>query len=142
MLQSTLYSDNLDVLSDLVKCEETSYNIYENDWMIMVEESRTQNLQDLLVSDYVKWSLNKFDHSILAKLRCGIVQFRVETGRFVEINLEDRTCQICNLAVVEDKFHFLYVCDIFNDLREIMFDTVSHIFPIVNNMDIYEHFIL
>jgi 23S rRNA-/tRNA-specific pseudouridylate synthase len=97
--------------------------------------------QDFLVSDYVKWSLNRYDRSLLAKFRCGILQLRIETGRFNQTKLEDRTCQICNTPIVEDEFHFLCICICYDDLRQTMFNNVSEKFPIFANMNVNERFL-
>ena len=47
---------------------------------------------------------------MIAKLRCGILQLHVESGRFNQTNLENRTCNVCNNNVIEDEFHFVCIC--------------------------------
>ena len=49
------------------------------------------------------------------KLRCGILQPHVESGRFNETYLENRTCNVCNNNVIEDEFNF--VCTKYSNVR-------------------------
>ena len=44
---------------------------------------------------------------ILAKLRGGIAELRVESGRWVGLSREDRICTQCDSGEVEDVEHFL-----------------------------------
>ena len=66
---------------------------------------------------YVGISLSGYERSVLAQIRFGILKLHVETGRFNNIKLEDRLCQICNQNVVEDESHFLFECNAYDDLR-------------------------
>ncbi len=44
-----------------------------------------------------------------ALLRCGTVPLRIETGRYENVALNDRICQLCDCGNVEDEklFNFL-----------------------------------
>ena len=46
----------------------------------------------------------------MAQIRCGIPPIRIETGRFCNLPVENRPCEICNQNKVEDEFHFLMEC--------------------------------
>jgi len=59
---------------------------------------------------YINLVSNKFERSLIAKLRCGILQLNVELGRFNQTKLEDRLCKICKEGFVEDEIHFVCVC--------------------------------
>ena len=48
---------------------------------------------------------------------CGILQLRVESGRFINLKLNERLCQLCDLNCLEDDFHFLCICPVYSDLR-------------------------
>ena len=39
----------------------------------------------------------------------------VETGRFVEEPLEQRTCRLCHGDCIKDEVNFLSECDTYND---------------------------
>ena len=47
---------------------------------------------------------------ILAKLRGGTAELRLETGRWVGLRREDRVCAHCSLGEVEDVEHFVSRC--------------------------------
>ena len=68
------------------------------------------------------------EQDIFAQFCCGILPFRVETGRRQRVRddttgqtrslkLEERVCSICSSGEVEDNYHFLLKCDIFADIR-------------------------
>ena len=48
---------------------------------------------------------------ILAKLRGGTAELRVESGRWVGLSREDRSCTQCGSGEVEDVEHFLLRCN-------------------------------
>ena len=54
---------------------------------------------------------------MVVKLRCGILQLHVESGRFNQTNLENRTCNVCNINVIEDKFNFVCICPEYSNIR-------------------------
>ena len=72
----------------------------------------------MIVSDYVKNSTNRYKRSILAKFRSGILQLRIESGRYSNTKVEERLCELCNLNEVEDEFHFLCKCPYLTNCRE------------------------
>ena len=49
---------------------------------------------------------------------CGILQLRVESGRFISQKIEERIFQLCDLNCVEDEIHFLCICPVYSDLRK------------------------
>ena len=117
---------NNQTLCDLTECELLLTNIIEKEWKTQINNKpklRTYKLykKNYKTSDYVINTLNRFNRSMLAKFRTGILQLRVETGRFTQMKLEDRTCQICNLNLIEDEIHFLCVCNKYDELRKILF---------------------
>ena len=59
---------------------------------------------------YINLVSNTCEPSVIAKLRCGILQLNVELTRFNQTRLEDRFCEICMEGFVEDKIHFVCVC--------------------------------
>lgn len=40
-----------------------------------------------------------------------------ETGRFLNINRNDRICNVCNCDSVEDEYHFILECIGYKDIR-------------------------
>ena len=73
----------------------------------------------------------------MAQFRCGILPLRVETGRFVGLKLDQRTCQLCDLNEVEDEIHFITKCPIYSKQREILYNkvTTDQNFPNLNSKE-------
>ena len=67
--------------------------------------------------------------SILAQFRSGILPLKVETGRFQQIPVEDRTCNFCSGLEIEDEKHFLFDCCLYNSLRDTLFEKVCILYP-------------
>ena len=63
--------------------------------------------------------LSFVQRKFLAKIRLGCLELRIETGRYARPRLppESRLCQVCNEQKVEDEFHFLFECKIFEQER-------------------------
>ena len=63
-----------------------------------------------------------FKHrSCLSKLRCSAHTLRIEKGRHVNELMADRVCTLCQLDdiyVLEDEYHFLLCCPYYYTLRE------------------------
>ena len=91
--------------------------------------------------EYLKLFMTKYQHSLLSQFRAGILPLRIGTGRFhvksdIEnvnvrpLQVEERTCQMCNSQDIENEFHFLMVCPTYNDNRAKLFNSikVSHEF--------------
>ena len=63
--------------------------------------------------------LSFVQRKFLAKIRLGCLELRIETGRYARPRLppESRLCQVCNEQKVEDEFHFLFECKIYEQER-------------------------
>ena len=55
----------------------------------------------------------------LASLRLSSLKLRIETGRYPQNRIDrvQRKCLNCNLNDLEDEYHFVLICPMFNDLR-------------------------
>ena len=118
-------------LCDIDNCKENIWNIAQNDWNRQAEAKpklRTYvTFKDTLdVTDYVKRTMSRFDRSLLAKFRCGILQLHIETGRFNQTKLPDRICNICNTGNIEDEFHFLCICPYYETERNDLYNYIHH----------------
>jgi len=56
----------------------------------------------------------------LVKIRGGSNRLRIEQGRYVKEAVEDRVCLYCNNDEIEDEYHFMVDCKVYEDLREVM----------------------
>ena len=66
---------------------------------------------------YLQVNIMKTERSHLAQFRCAVLPLKIETGRFSGLSVEDRICQVCNENAMEDELHFLFHCQIYNDIR-------------------------
>ena len=66
---------------------------------------------------YISQNLNRKLRSMLAQLRFGILPLQIETDRFRNIALQERICRVCDLNQVESEIHFLFICPMYNIIR-------------------------
>ncbi len=133
-------------LCDLLLCTEKLYDIFKDNCMRSVETKpklRTFKLfkKDCETSVYVKGCMNKCQRSLLAKFRCGILQLKVETGRFERIELEKRICMLCERKEIETEFHFLINCDLYKDQRNMLYTKANDKYKHFHDMDDQAKFI-
>ena len=63
---------------------------------------------------------------ILCKFRTGNVKLPIETGRWFNIERDDRICHLCN-SDVGDEFHYIFNCTSLSDeRRKEMFYLTTH----------------
>ena len=72
---------------------------------------------------YVFQHLIRQERSALAKLYCGNLPLKVETGRYRNIPREQRLGTTCN--VLDDEVHFLVECARHTEHRNIMLDNIN-----------------
>ena len=93
--------------------------------------------QDIEPSGYLKISLSRFQRSLMAKLRSGILPLALETGRYYRIPIENRFCKLCQNENIEDEIHFLCCCKHFYHERLLFFtklaETGKNIFEMSDN---------
>ena len=72
----------------------------------------------------------------LAKARCGVAPICIETGRYENgkyLPVDQRFCQVCS-EDVEDEFHILLNCPMYEDLHQILNDKACNV-----NVDFIEY---
>ncbi len=79
----------------------------------------TQIKPTLSIEPFVKLNIGRYERSLLAQLRYGILQIQLETGRYNNEKRENRLCKICDRGVVEDQYHFVFHCPAYNDKRNV-----------------------
>jgi len=85
--------------------------------------------------NYVKRYLSKSSRAILAQFRCGISPLKIEIGRFYNIPLELRLCELCSPDSIEDEKHFLLECPEYSDERELLYNAADEINPHFNALE-------
>ena len=79
---------------------------------------------------YVTLNLTRYQRSVCAQFRCGILPLALETGRFHSIPEEDRKCCLCHLDVVENEIHFLLYCPLYHPGRHVLFSKIPDLFSL------------
>ena len=87
---------------------------------------RTYNLYkgEFEYEAYLSVIKNRDKRILTTKLRIGICPLRVETGRYENIGARkrieprERVCLVCGSGEIEDEFHFMMKCSVYNDERE------------------------
>ena len=124
-----------------IKNRIRKHNITENKWLLELNSKpKLRTLKEFKCEfkpePYIISYLSRYQRSLLAQYRCGILPLRIETGRFNlicdtdsrnirRLNLEERTCQLCNLNNIEDEFHLTCVCPLYTNFRNNMYQTVN-----------------
>ena len=76
----------------------------------------------LLEPEKYIYCLNSRKHmSAVARFRCSSHKLQIEQGRHSGTLLENRLCKFCEASdkiVIEDEFHFLLMCPVYDKIRE------------------------
>ncbi len=73
----------------------------------------------------------------MAKFRLSSHTLRIEAGRHERPKLpaENRLCTLCNINLVEDEFHFVFICDLYTNERNDLLDVCNEIIPEFETMN-------
>ena len=61
----------------------------------------------------------------LSKLKCSVHNLNVETGRHNGIADEQRLCILCDKLEIEDEFHFVMSCPVYQQLRNVFLPNID-----------------
>ena len=86
-------------------------------------------------------NISKYQRSLYAQFRIGILPLEIEVGRFHNIELNLRLCKLCNLDVVEDEIHFLCDCPKYSEYRNTLFQIAIISLPTFMNTDSLDKFV-
>ena len=75
--------------------------------------------------DFARCCHDRLQRSLIAQIRSGTLPLNIEVGRFRNIQLEDRICTLCNNNMLEDEFHFVCQCRLYDDIRSNLYDTIQ-----------------
>ena len=80
--------------------------------------------QDHKFEEYL--NIHNFEHRrALTKLRISSHKLEIESGRWNNIQRENRVCKNCLLNKVEDEFHLIFECQMHISERNILFETLQ-----------------
>ena len=107
-------------------------DMYKQNWSTKLSNSSSARsyfiFKDMfLYSDYL--DTIKFERWRIAftRLRTNNHNLAIETGRWTQQPIENRRCKMCN--VLEDEFHFLFECSLYNGLRESLLPRMYYLRP-------------
>ena len=86
---------------------------------------------------YVKMAHSKMSHSIFAQLRLVILPLEIEMGRFRNIPSGSGMCHFCKNEI-DDELHFVCVCPVYSNPRNILFNEIILTYNNFSNLDITE----
>ena len=69
------------------------------------------------LATYLRVLCNSKYRWALSGLRLSSQSLAIETGRHNNIQREDRKCIFCNLNDLEDEYHFIIKCPLYNNIR-------------------------
>ena len=76
---------------------------------------------------------------VFTRLRTNSHFLEIERGRYVNKNECDRLCSLCK--TVENEFHFVMVCPLYEDLRYDFLSEIYYMFPFLQQYSLYEQFL-
>jgi len=115
---------------DIENAKECLLNIEMEEWdnsRFSKSKLRYYNMfkVDFGVEEYLLQNMSKHKRSLMTQFRSGILPLNVETGRFRNIPLGDRVCTVCNMNQIEDEFHFIIQCELYDLLRQKLYDDAN-----------------
>ena len=107
-------AENIDVNQFKAAFKERMFNQYVQVWKTTISESRKCLLyKELKVNFKLESYLYKVPFCLsryLLKFRTCNHRLAIETGRYVNIERNERYCNNCNLNTIGDEFHLFYEC--------------------------------
>ena len=127
----------------LTKLREGLLHIHVRDWSSEIhrDTGRSGNGRNKLrtyrlfksryeVEEYCKLFLPVMHRSAFAKFRCGVAPIKIETGRYENLDVNQRICPFC--SSVEDEMHVILRCETYRDLRNNLFSNANSLLPNCN----------
>ena len=146
-------SYNLDI-SNLEFSETTKQYIRDeikqkfiSDWLSKINDSVNNpglRLYKLFKFDFrcepYLQNVKQFKHrKMFTKLRTNSHLLEIEHGKHLGKLAHDRLCSVCH--AVEDEFHFIMVCPLYNELRHNFLAEITSMFPLLNQYSLYDKFL-
>ena len=91
--------------------------------------------------NYLNLDISKYQRSLFAQFRAGILPLQVEIGRYRNLELSTRICILCNDNEVEDEYHFLCICSFYSHLRNDMYLYANALYDGFDNLDDLDKFV-
>ena len=99
-------------------------DIFTQEWKADLELNQVLTLYkhfktNFKYEDYLTISKCRRYRNALVRLRLSSHSLRIESGRYGQnrISRNERICQFCSIGDIEDEYHFVLVCTMYNELR-------------------------
>ena len=86
------------------------------------------------ICTYLSLVKTRLSRSIIAKMRCGVLDLAIEVGRRKNIPREKRVCLQCCNNIVEDNLHFMFDCTAYTIERHQFLMSCSESIEQIHNM--------
>ncbi len=94
----------------------TMYSNVEHSYCRTVLPIKILSIYNIFIHTY------KNNGNDLTKFRCGVALLKIETRRYTRTPEEERLCTLCNnIQEVESEEHCLIRCELYPDIRQILF---------------------
>ena len=128
---------------DLSEFKRNMFDLMYENWSVNVcYKPKLRNYvkfkRDINTESYISTFLSRYQRSLLAQLRTGILPLHVETGRYYRTPLEQRVCKICQTDEIEDEYHFICICSIYSTERNLFFNQITQCHHNFETLDLEE----
>ncbi len=79
--------------------------------------------------------MNGKHRSYLVQYRCAIFPLEIESGRWQNKPVEERICTVCESGEVKNKFHFIFSCTSYNNIRATFLQNIGNIIPNIRKLN-------
>ena len=138
--------DKIGKTDKLIESKELNLTDTENDFLDLMHEEWSNNVgfkpklrnyikykQNINAERYVTCNITRSQRSLLAQLRMGILPLHIETGRYFRKPLVERLCLLCDQNLVEDVYHFLCQCPLYQVERRTLCNYIPNFESLVPN---------
>lgn len=73
-------------------------------------------------------NIRKFRNALVT-FRSGSLGLEIERGRYLSIPRQERFCKVCSKQEIEDEYHFLLLCDTYQDILHKFILTKFYVSP-------------
>ena len=134
-------------------CVQDIFDQYQNDWLQSINnvnaargaggnKLRTYKLFKTTyeTEPYVSTNIIQRKYrSAFAKFRCGVAPLKKKIGRYQGLLPHERYCFNC-LNLIEDEFHVLMVCYLYDSVRQDLFSNIQSVIPDFSSYNDHDKF--
>ena len=117
-----MWQNQFSMLINFETIKSRILDIYQQSWYSAINNSSRLETYSLLKHDFIFEPY--LDYIKDKRFRIAITRFRtshdlfIEKGRHLNIERNQRTCNMCTGNMIENEFHFLLSCPAYSELRQ------------------------